>query len=96
MNPRWRPSSAEVVDAHPKVYIKSRARRYGPEVRILLTLSAAGDARDEVERRIQSALDGLIAVLATAGFEVEDQPPDEPASLGQARSLSSSLASCSA
>ena len=70
------PILAEVVAAHPKVYIKSRARRYGPEVRILLTLSAAGDARDEVERRIQSALDGLIAVLATAGFEVEDQPPD--------------------
>ena len=70
------PILAEVVDAHPEVYIKSRARRYGPEVRILLTLSAAGDARDEVERRIQSALDGLIAVLATAGFEVEDQPPD--------------------
>ena len=70
------PILADVVDAHPEVYIKSRARRYGPEVRILLTLSAAGDGRDEVERRIQSALDGLIAVLATAGFEVEDQPPD--------------------
>ena len=70
------PILADVVDAHPEVYIKSRARRYGPEVRILLTLSAAGDARAEVERRIQSALDALIAVLATAGFEVEDQPPD--------------------
>ncbi len=70
------PILAEVVDAHPEVYIKSRAKRYGPEVRILLTLSAAGDARDEVERRIQSALDALIAVLATAGFGVEDQPPD--------------------
>jgi molybdopterin-biosynthesis enzyme MoeA-like protein len=70
------PILADVVDAHPEVYIKSRARRYGPEVRILLTLSAAGDARGEVERRIQSALDALIAVLATAGFEVEDQPSD--------------------
>ena len=64
-----------MVDAHPEVYIKSRARRYGPEVRILLTLSAAGDARAEVERRIQSALDALIAVLATAGFEVESGAP---------------------
>ena len=70
------PILAEVVGAHPEVYIKSRARRYGPEVRILLTLSAAGDGRDEVGRRMQSALDALIAVLATAGFEVEDQPPD--------------------
>ena len=70
------PILAEVVDAHPEVYIKSRAKRYGPEVRILLTLSAAGDARDQVERRIQSALDALIAVLATAGFGLEDLPPD--------------------
>jgi molybdenum cofactor synthesis domain-containing protein len=69
------PILSEVVDAHPEVYIKSRARRYGPEVRILLTLSAAGDTRDEVERSIESALDALIVVLATAGFAVEDQPP---------------------
>ena len=70
------PVLAEVVDAHPEVYIKSRAKRYGPEVRILLTLSAAGDARDKVELRVQSARDALTAVLATAGFGVEDLPPD--------------------
>jgi molybdopterin-biosynthesis enzyme MoeA-like protein len=70
------PILSEVVDAHPEVYIKSRARRYGPEVRILLTLSSAGDTKDEVERAIQSALDALIKVLGTAGFKVEDQSPD--------------------
>jgi nicotinamide-nucleotide amidase len=70
------PLLVEVVKAHPKVYIKSRARRYGSEVRILITLSAAGDAREEVERRIGAALERLDSDLGTAGFGVEDDPGD--------------------
>jgi len=70
------PLLVEVVDAHPDVYIKSRARRYGSEVRILITLSAAGDAREEVQERIRAALDRLATNLGTAGFGVEDDPGD--------------------
>jgi nicotinamide-nucleotide amidase len=65
-----------VVEAHPEVYIKSRARRYGSEVRILITLSAAGDAKEEVEQRIGAALGRLSEDLGAAGFEVEEDRGD--------------------
>lgn len=61
----------EVVPAHPAVYIKSRARRFGPEVRILITLSSAGDSREEVEDKIKRSLEHLTTSLAKSGFEVE-------------------------
>ena len=64
------PILAQVVEAHPEVYIKSRARRYGPEVEILITLSSAGDARERVEGKIDRALEDLIAALAGAGFDI--------------------------
>lgn len=70
------PILARVVEKHPEVYIKSRARRYGSEVRILITLSAAGDAKGEVERRIGSALETLSEDLGAAGFAVEDDRGD--------------------
>ena len=64
------PILAQVVEAHPEVYIKSRARRYGPEVEILITLSSAGDGRQEVQGGIDRALEDLIAALAGAGFDI--------------------------
>jgi molybdenum cofactor synthesis domain-containing protein len=70
------PILAEVVEAHPEVYIKSRARRYGSEVRILITLSAAGGSKEEVESQIESALGELTLDLGAAGFEVEDDRGD--------------------
>jgi len=63
----------KVVEAHPEVYIKSRARRYGAEVRILITLSHAGEGREGVERSLAAALEALTRALAGAGFEVENQ-----------------------
>jgi nicotinamide-nucleotide amidase len=67
------PVLAEVVEAHPEVYIKSRARRYGAEVRILITLSLAGEGRERVEKLLAAALEELTRALARAGFEVENQ-----------------------
>ncbi len=69
------PLLAQVVEAHPDVYIKSRARRYGSGVRILITLSAAGDGKEEVERFISAALEDLTSALGAAGFELETQRP---------------------
>jgi nicotinamide-nucleotide amidase len=70
------PILAQVVEAHPEVYIKSRARRYGSEVRILITLSGAGGSKEAVEERIGAALERLTADLAAAGFGVEDDRGD--------------------
>jgi molybdenum cofactor synthesis domain-containing protein len=70
------PVLAGVVEAHPEVYIKSRARRYGSEVRILITLSAAGDSKEAVEHRIEATLETLTADLDAAGFGVEEDRGD--------------------
>jgi nicotinamide-nucleotide amidase len=67
------PLLAGVVEAHPDVYIKSRARRYGSGIRILITLSLAGPSKEGVERSLASALQSLTEALAGAGFEPEDQ-----------------------
>jgi molybdopterin-biosynthesis enzyme MoeA-like protein len=64
------PILSEVVAVHPEVYIKSRARRYGPEVEILITLSSAGNCRESVEGNLDRALEDLIAALAGAGFDI--------------------------
>ena len=65
------PILKEVVEAHPHVYVKSRARRFGPEVKILITLSSAGEDRDEVERKIDHASEHLTTALTGAGIGVE-------------------------
>jgi nicotinamide-nucleotide amidase len=67
------PALAEVVEAHPDVYIKSRARRYGSGIRILITLSRAGEGREAVEASLAAARETLTRVLAAAGLEVEPE-----------------------
>jgi len=66
------PVLSGVVQAHPDVYIKSRARRYGSGIRILITLSLAGPGREGVERSLAAALEALTEALSGAGFELED------------------------
>ncbi len=63
----------EVVEAHPAVYIKSRARRLGSEVKLLVTLSSAGGDRRDVEEKIDRALADLTTALARAGIEVKEE-----------------------
>ena len=65
------PILQDVVEAHPAVYIKSRATRFGPETKMLITLSSASAAREEVEGKLDRALKHLTKALATAGIEVE-------------------------
>ncbi|NIN68262.1 MAG: competence/damage-inducible protein A [Anaerolineae bacterium] len=67
------PVLKEVVEAHPHVYVKSRARRFGPEVKILITLSSAGEDGDEVDRKIDRASEHLITALTAAGIGVEGE-----------------------
>jgi len=64
------PILKKVVEAHPDVYVKSRARRFGPEVRILITLSSAGNGTEEVVAKIDLALKHLTTTLAAAGIMV--------------------------
>jgi nicotinamide-nucleotide amidase len=65
------PILKEVTESYPSVYIKSRARRFGPEVKILITLSSAGGGREEVQRRVTGALEELSLALSRTGISVE-------------------------
>jgi hypothetical protein len=59
-----------VNEEWPDVYIKSRARRFGPEVKFLVTLSAAGDNQEAVESLLASAWQDLKGTLAEEDIEV--------------------------
>ena len=67
------PILAQVVEAHPEVYIKSRARRYGPEVEILITFSSAGDGKERVQGNLDRALEDLTTALGAGGIEVQGE-----------------------
>lgn len=65
------PLLRQVAQAHPAVYIKSRAKRFGPQVKLRVTLSLAGRQRAEVERAIDQALRDLGEALARAGMAID-------------------------
>jgi len=65
------PILKKIKEAHPQVYIKSRAKKFGPEVKIKVTLSSAGRDRDEVEGAINEALKALTRGLGSLGLAVE-------------------------
>ncbi|MGQ9629337.1 MAG: competence/damage-inducible protein A [bacterium] len=56
---------------HPRVYVKSRARRFGPEYKIRLTLSATGENEEEAVRAVDDALKSLRDYLNSAGISIE-------------------------
>ena len=64
------PLLAAVSEDWPGVYIKSRARRFGPDINFLITLSAFGADRAEVESRLTSAWQDLQRPLADKEIEV--------------------------
>jgi len=55
---------------HPQVYVKSRAKAYGPDVRLRITLSARGDGRAAVEALLERAAGDLQRELAAIGIAV--------------------------
>ena len=57
------PLLSVVAAAHPEVYIKSRARRFGPDVRLAITLSARGATQTEVAGLLGAAWEDLRAQL---------------------------------
>ncbi|MCD6554647.1 MAG: competence/damage-inducible protein A [Anaerolineae bacterium] len=60
----------QVAAAHPEVYVKSRAKAYGPGVRLKVTFSMAGRERSEVEEAVARALDDLRTALDEAQIAV--------------------------
>lgn len=64
------PIIKSVAGGHPSVYVKSRAKRFGPDVKLRVTLSLAGRDRDEVDRTLGQAFHDLEQALATAGISI--------------------------
>lgn len=64
----------EVVERHPRVYIKSRAMRTGPGGGIKVTLSANGPDATTVNALLAAAQDDLRATLAGIGLRFTDEP----------------------
>lgn len=64
------PLLRDVSQSHSGVRIKSRAKRFGPDVRFGLALSAQGGDRAAVERVLRATWEDLAQVLAQAGIEV--------------------------
>ena len=56
------------ASAFPDVYIKSRAREFGPDVRFRITLSTTGDDVPSVEARLNDAMARLTELLSQAGI----------------------------
>jgi len=55
------------------VYLKSRARRFGDDVRMLVTLSARGPSRASVSARLAEALQAFGKTLQDHGLDILDR-----------------------
>ncbi len=68
---RLAPLLEEIQYQWPQVYIKSRARAFGPGVRLRIYLSAAGSTSEEAQALIEEARRRLEERLAEAGIASE-------------------------
>lgn len=59
------------------IYLKSRARRFGADVRMQVTISAKGSDADDVRARVDEALHEFRALLEASDIGVEDAKYDE-------------------
>jgi nicotinamide-nucleotide amidase len=62
------PALRKVVALHPEVYIKSRAARFGPDVRFRINISASAESAEEADRMIAGAAADLTRSLNEAGI----------------------------
>lgn len=68
------PLLKQVAERHPSVYLKSKARVFGKEVRINILLSASGSDKKETEKLLRAAIDDLIAALEPKGIVLVPLP----------------------
>lgn len=62
------PALRQVAAAHPEVYIKSRATRFGRDVMFRITISASASSAKEANRMIESASNDLTGAFENAGI----------------------------
>lgn len=64
------PLLKSVADRYPNVYIKSRPKRFGPDVKFRVTLSFAGKTRTEVDEVISKAFNDIEQVLRESNISI--------------------------
>ena len=62
------PALRRVAQLHPEVYLKSRASRFGPDVRFRIMISASAASGEEADRMITTAASDLTRTLGDAGI----------------------------
>ena len=63
------PALRLVAALHPDVYLKSRASRFGPDLRFRITISACARSAEEADHMIASSASDLIRTLGEAGIQ---------------------------
>jgi molybdenum cofactor synthesis domain-containing protein len=66
------PALRRVACLHPEVYIKSRASRFGPDVRFRIVISSSATSAEEADRMIASAASDLTQTLGDAGIQEQE------------------------
>ncbi len=69
------PLIKEMADSYPDIYVKSRPKKFGEDLRIRVTFSIHGDSRSEMDKRLDSAISDFITKLSERkiGFDREKQ-----------------------
>jgi molybdenum cofactor synthesis domain-containing protein len=73
------PIVSEVAKAHPSVYVKSRASRFGRDVKLKITLSMSSEGKEEVDAEVNSAVAHLQSLLKSMGINSEVVEPHHDA-----------------
>ncbi|GIW02390.1 molybdopterin-binding protein [Roseiflexus sp.] len=60
-----------ISEKHPDVYLKSRAQRFGSDVKFRVTLSTTGSSREVAEQRIVAAEEDFQRALSAIGASIE-------------------------
>ena len=63
------PALRQVAQLHREVYFKSRASRFGPDVRFRIVISASASSAEEADRMVASAATDLTRTLGDAGIQ---------------------------
>ncbi|MGQ9827314.1 MAG: competence/damage-inducible protein A [Roseiflexus sp.] len=60
-----------VAEHHPAIYVKSRAQRFGSDVKFRVTLSTTGHSRESAEQQIAAAIQRLEQTLSAVGIAID-------------------------
>lgn len=65
------PIVSKVSSCHPNVYVKSRASRFGHDVKLRITLSMSSDSREQIDSELNSAVTHILRLLEESGIKAQ-------------------------